>query len=115
MLCTFVAGIGYWTLNQNNNQQYSNWQITGGSKENIKYSSLNEIDTNNVNSLKVAWVYHSEKDDSTKKGTMECNPIFANGILYGVSCKQYVVIACGGSKWGGNKSDSYVAFALPGH
>lgn len=56
LLCTLVAGIGYWTLNKNNNQQYSNWQITGGSKENIKYSSLNEIDTNNVNSLKVAWV-----------------------------------------------------------
>lgn len=33
----------------------------------------------------------------------------------GYPSKQYVVIACGGSKWGGNKSDSYVAFALPGH
>lgn len=38
---------------------------------------------------------------------------FATPTTYEVNGKQYVVIACGGSKLGTNKGDSYVAFALP--
>ena len=38
---------------------------------------------------------------------------FATPATYEVNGKQYVVIACGGSKLGTNKGDSYVAFALP--
>lgn len=37
----------------------------------------------------------------------------ATPSVYMVNGKQYVVIACGGSKWGGPHSDAYVAFALP--
>ena len=40
-------------------------------------------------------------------------PGVATPSVYEVSGKQYVVIACGGSKWGGKKSDAYIAFALP--
>jgi quinoprotein glucose dehydrogenase len=40
----------------------------------------------------------------------------ASGIatpsVYEVRGKQYVVIACGGSKWGGKQGDAYVAFTL---
>ena len=38
---------------------------------------------------------------------------FATPTTYQVGGKQYVVIACGGTKLGTNKGDSYVAFALP--
>jgi quinoprotein glucose dehydrogenase len=38
---------------------------------------------------------------------------FATPSTYVVSGKQYVVIACGGTKLGASKGDSYVAFALP--
>ena len=37
----------------------------------------------------------------------------ATPAVYAVNGRQYVVIACGGSKWGGKQSDAYVAFALP--
>ena len=37
---------------------------------------------------------------------------FATPATYEVNGKQYVVIACGGSKWGGKSSDAYVAFTL---
>ncbi|MBX3255149.1 MAG: PQQ-binding-like beta-propeller repeat protein [Chitinophagaceae bacterium] len=40
-------------------------------------------------------------------------PGVATPSVYMVNGKQYVVIACGGSKWGGTQSDAYVAFALP--
>src|SRR6185312_670624 len=36
----------------------------------------------------------------------------ATPAVYKTNGKQYVVIACGGSKWGGKHSDAYVAFAL---
>jgi quinoprotein glucose dehydrogenase len=40
-------------------------------------------------------------------------PGVATPAVYAVSGKQYIVIACGGSKWGGKSSDAYVAFSLP--
>ncbi len=39
-------------------------------------------------------------------------PGVATPSIYEVNGKQYVVIACGGSKWGGKTSDAYVAFTL---
>jgi quinoprotein glucose dehydrogenase len=38
---------------------------------------------------------------------------FATPSTYEVNGKQYVVVACGGTKLGAKKGDSYVAFALP--
>lgn len=38
---------------------------------------------------------------------------FATPSTYSVNGKQYVVVACGGTKLGTKKGDSYVAFALP--
>jgi glucose dehydrogenase len=40
-------------------------------------------------------------------------PGVATPAVYAVNGRQYVVIACGGSKWGGKSTDAYVAFALP--
>ena len=39
-------------------------------------------------------------------------PGVATPSVYEVNGKQFIVIACGGSKWGGKSSDAYVAFAL---
>jgi len=38
---------------------------------------------------------------------------FATPSTYAVNGKQYIVVACGGTKLGTHKGDSYVAFALP--
>lgn len=40
---------------------------------------------------------------------------FATPSTYEVNGKQYVVVACGGTKLGARGGDSYVAFALPGN
>lgn len=109
LLFILIVGVSYYVINNYTNAQYSDWKVTGGSKGNLKYSSLNEIDTNNVSNLKVAWVYHSEHDDSTKKGSMECNPIIVNGILYGVSPKMKLFAidaATGIEKWQFDPADS---------
>lgn len=88
---------------------YTDWRVSGGSRQNIKYSSLTEIDTQNVKELEVAWMYRSENGDSTRFGPMQANPIVVNGILYGVSprLKLFAVdAATGDEKWVFDPSDS---------
>jgi len=90
------------------NKDYG-WKAYGGSSENIKYSTLRQIDTSNVSQLKVAWVYHSENDDTTRYGIMECNPIIVDHTLYGVSPKMKLFAldaATGKEKWHFDPADS---------
>ena len=71
--------------NTKDKHDYSGWEVYGGNKNNNHYSSLKEIDTNNVSQLKVAWEYHS--GDGENNTQMQVNPIIVNGVLYGVSPK----------------------------
>src|SRR5579872_7154479 len=68
-------------------KDYSTWRVTGGSKENIRYSSLTQIDTSNVKQLQVAWVYHTNDADIKAHSQIQCNPIMVNGLLYGTTPK----------------------------
>lgn len=88
---------------------YLSWAKTGGGSENLKYSALQQIDTTNYAKLGVAWVYHTENNDSTKFGPMECNPIIVEGVMYGVSpkLKLFAVNAATGKEiWTFNPADS---------
>ena len=38
---------------------YSKWTVYNGGSENIKYSSLKQINRKNVNKLQIAWTYSS--------------------------------------------------------
>lgn len=65
--------------------EYTTWRITGGSKHNIRYSTLHQIHTGNVNQLQVAWTYHTEDADTINNSQIQCNPIVVEGVLYGTS------------------------------
>jgi quinoprotein glucose dehydrogenase len=83
-------------------KDYKDWQVYGGTKESIRYSSLTEIDTSNVNQLQVAWVYHSGDADTVFHSQIQCNPIVVDGILYGTTPKMKVIAvdaANGTPKW----------------
>ena len=82
--------------------RYNDWTVTGGSKQAIRYSSLNEIDSSNVNQLKIAWEYHSGDADTAKHSQMQCNPIIVNGVMYVTSPKLRLIAleaATGNEKW----------------
>ncbi len=66
-------------------KKYTQWRVTGGGKENIRYSMLDQIDTTNVNQLKVAWVYHTLDADTVNHSQIQCNPIIIDGVMYGTS------------------------------
>ena len=48
------------------------WSNYGGNKSNNHYTSLAQIDTNNVGSLKKAWEYHT--GDADEKTQIQVNP-----------------------------------------
>jgi quinoprotein glucose dehydrogenase len=67
-------------------QKYTGWKIKGGTADGIQYSALNQIHKENVNKLKVAWMYNSGDADTINNRTqIQCNPIIVNGVLYGTS------------------------------
>ena len=79
---------------------YKSWEVYGGNKENNHYSSLTQIDTNNVTQLQVAWTHHT--GDSDRMTQIQVNPIMVEGVLYGVSPKLKlfaVDAATGKEKW----------------
>jgi quinoprotein glucose dehydrogenase len=90
-------------------KNYTTWSYYKGSPENIHYSSLTQIDTNNVKNLQVAWVYHTGDADTLHNSQIQCNPIIVDSILFGTSpqMKLFALNArTGEQKWVFNPFDS---------
>lgn len=95
---TVVSVIAF--SNSHPEKLYTDWKIYGGSKSRIQYSALNQIDTSNVHSLQVAWIYHT--GDAERSSQMQANPIVVDGVLYAVSPKLKLVALdpeSGAQKW----------------
>jgi len=93
-------------------QRYAGWEVSGGTREGIRYSSLTQIDTSNVKDLKLAWVYHSGDADTVNHSQIQCNPIMVDDVLYGTSpqMKLFALDASTGKqKWVFNPFDSLTA------
>jgi len=85
-----------------NQDKYETWSSYLGDKTVSHYSSLRQIDTSNVQQLKVAWEYHTGDANSLTHSQIECNPIIVGGVLYGTSpqIKLFALdAATGKSKW----------------
>src|SRR5262249_4435994 len=54
-------------------RQYHEWRMFGGGAENILYSTLDQINRDNVHQLEVAWRFDS--GDEFPGSEMQCNPI----------------------------------------
>jgi quinoprotein glucose dehydrogenase len=79
----------------------TSWEVYGGSKKAIRYSSLKQVNTKNVKQLQVAWTYHTN-DAEAKGSQMQCNPIVVNGVLYGSTPHLSLIAldaATGEQKW----------------
>ena len=90
-------------------EKYTSWEIYKGSDESLNYSSLNQVDTLNVKTLKVAWTYRTGDADTVNYSQIQCNPIVVNGVLYGTSAKMKLFAidaATGTQKWIFNPFDT---------
>ena len=100
-------------------KKYTTWNNYGGSKDNIHYSSLTEIDTNNVSQLQSSWTFNTGDADTAKHSQIQCNPIIIDSVMYFTSptLKLFAVNAATGKKlWEYNpdtsSQNSFMRFVL---
>jgi quinoprotein glucose dehydrogenase len=80
----FLCLLAAMSLNScKNSLSNKEWDVYAGGKDRQAYSPLNQIDTNNVKDLKVAWIYHTKDADNSSQ--IQTNPLIINGVLYGTS------------------------------
>ncbi|MEW4487509.1 pyrroloquinoline quinone-dependent dehydrogenase [Thalassoglobus sp. JC818] len=60
----------------------ANWETVGGDRGCQRYSTLSQINRENVDQLEVAWVYHTGELDRERKKTIECTPLIIDGVMY---------------------------------
>ena len=81
-------------------KKYNTWNNYGGNKENNHYSSLSQIDTNNVSQLQPAWIFNTGDADTAKSSQIQCTPIIIDSVIFFTSptLKLYAVHAATGKK-----------------
>lgn len=67
----------------------ADWLVYGGGPEGIRYSSLKQINRENVGQLKVAWTFDS--GDAYQGSELQCNPLVVKGVMYATTPKINVV------------------------
>lgn len=83
-------------------RDHDEWEARGGGPASIRYSSLDQIDTTNIEQLEVAWTYRTGDADPENNSQIQANPIVIDGTLYGTSPKLKVFAvdaATGAEKW----------------
>ena len=58
------------------------WRTTGGDPGNTRYSALDQINTQNIAQLQVAWTYHTGDLPPNGHGEIQATPIVVNGVMY---------------------------------
>ncbi|MFY0652868.1 MAG: pyrroloquinoline quinone-dependent dehydrogenase [Cyclobacteriaceae bacterium] len=65
-----------------NNSQYQSWEMHGGDQAGTRYSSLDQINKENVGQLEVAWRYMTGDWKEGKRTTIQCNPIIIGRRMF---------------------------------
>src|SRR5687768_5549380 len=83
-----------------NEKKHTTWENYGGGKDNLHFSSLTQIDTNNVSQLQPAWIFNTGDADTLKNSQIQCNPIIIDSLIFLTSptLKLYALHAGTGKK-----------------
>lgn len=86
ILLIFIAAILVFGFIFRSSGPDNDWPEYNGNGERNHFSTLSQINKDNIGQLKVAWTYASGGADTTgNRSQMQCNPIVIEGVLYGVS------------------------------
>jgi quinoprotein glucose dehydrogenase len=66
---------------------YTTWNRSNGDPTLSRYSTLNQINVNNIKDLKPAWVYNSNDG----KATVQSNPVIAEKLIFTPTGGHYIV------------------------
>ncbi len=62
-----------------------NWPVYLGDSASSQFSSLDQINRENVSQLEAAWTYSSGDRSEDDRSQIQCNPLIIDGRLYGTS------------------------------
>jgi len=86
LLCLPIPIAAYLGLYQPDDDPHRTWSSYQGDPHRSQYSSLDQIDRENVHLLEMAWTYHAGGADTvTHRSQIQCNPIIVEGVLFGTS------------------------------
>jgi quinoprotein glucose dehydrogenase len=71
--------------------QAEDWISVGGDRGCMRYSPLDQINTDNVPRLEVAWEFKTGELESGEARIMECTPLVVDGVMYITSGKLKVI------------------------
>ncbi|HEX5172096.1 MAG TPA: c-type cytochrome, partial [Cyclobacteriaceae bacterium] len=70
-----------------NDRSDVSWAAYRGDQGCSGYSTLDQINKENVKDLDVAWIYHTGDASEGNRSTIQCNPIIVNDMMYVTSPK----------------------------
>src|SRR5882724_12463359 len=95
-----IFGLFFFCSCSHKKSDHTSWRVYGGGRDNIRYSTLKQINRDNVKQLQVAWTFDTE--DASAGSEMECNPIIVDGTLYATTPRSNVIAldaATGKLRW----------------
>ena len=96
VLFLFIPSFFYVACKNNSNT----WSMYKADAASSSYAPLEQINTGNVQALKVAWIFNPGDtiSGSTRPDKSECNPIVVDGIMYATSARHrlYAIDATSG-------------------
>lgn len=69
------------------------WSVYGGDPGHTRYSSLDQIDASNAETLEVAWRWRARNQGPNPLAANQTTPIFVNGMLYATAGMRRNVVA----------------------
>jgi quinoprotein glucose dehydrogenase len=75
----------------------SDWIAVGGDRGGSRYSTLDQINRENVGELQVAWTFSTGELKNGKGRTIECTPVVVDGVAY-ITTANRRLIALDGAK-----------------
>lgn len=76
------------------------WPTYGGNPAGNRYSALSQINTTNVNSLSLAWMFDTgESDKPGHRGSIQCQPIVVKGVMYATTPRLRLVAVDAATGW----------------
>src|SRR5262245_35677193 len=62
-----------------------NWSVYLGDKASTHFSSLTQVNRQNVGRLELAWTFRTGDARPDNRSQIQCNPLVIEGVLYGTS------------------------------
>lgn len=72
-------------------QANDNWISVGGDRSCTRFSTLDEINCENVGNLEVAWQYRTGELIDGRGSTIECTPLVVDGVMFVTTANRRVV------------------------